>query len=274
MTGENQIKAESPYIPETGIQYPANPHDYLLHPKHLREISIDENYPFLDTSLKSRLHSKVIYAIIFFVVFWLNPLRYGLKIIGKGNIRKNKKLFRNGAITIGNHVYRWDFLAILQAVKFRRLWFPARAENLAGSDAGIIRAAGGIPVPEGTAAMRKFNEAFDELHRQKKWIHFFPEASRWDFYVPIRPFQKGAFFMAYKYNIPIIPFAFSYRKPTGIYKWLKVKHPLVTLHVGEPVIPDQKIPRKDCMKKMLEETHAQIVQMAGIQGNPWPASDA
>lgn len=273
MNGENHTKTEGPYIPDMGIQYPDNPHDYLLHPKHLREVVIDESYPFLDKSLKSRIYNKVIYAIIFFVVFWLNPLRYGLKIVGKGNIRKNKKLFKDGAITVGNHIYRWDFLAILQAVKFRRLWFPARTENLAGSDANIIRGAGGIPVPSGIAATKKFNEAFDELHRKKKWIHFFPEGSRWDFYAPIRPFQKGAFSMAYKYSLPIIPFAFSYRRPTGIYKWLKVKHPLITLHVGTPVIPDPRLSRKDSMKKMLVETHAQMVQMAGLKDNPWKPCD-
>lgn len=268
------VKTDGVYVPDTGIQYPENPHEFLLKPKHLRDVVVDEKYPFLDKSVKARLYNKVIYSIIFFVVFWLNPLRYGLKIVGKENIRKNKNLFKNGAITIGNHVYRWDFLSILQAVKFRRLWFPARAENLAGSDANIIRGAGGIPIPSGSSAMRKFNEAFDELHKKKKWIHFFPEGSRWDYYVPIRPFHKGAFAMAHKYNIPIIPFAFSFREPSGIYKYLKVKHPLITLHVGAPIIPSAKLPRKECIQKMLDEAHAQIVQMAGIQENPWPASDA
>lgn len=273
MNVEDKIKAEAPYIPETGIRYPDNPHDFLLHPKHLREVTVDEKFPFLDKSLKARLYSKLIYTIIFFVVFWLNPLRYGLKIVGKENISKNRKLFKNGAITIGNHVYRWDFLSILQAVKFRRLWFPARAENLAGSDANIIRGAGGIPIPSGSTAMRKFNEAFDELHEKKKWLHFFPEGSRWDFYAPIRPFHKGAFAMAQKYNIPIIPFAFSYREPTGFYKWFKVKHPLITLHVGTPIVPNSELSRKESILQMLKDAHAQIVQMAGIRENPWPASD-
>lgn len=273
MNGKNEITSENTYIPDTGIQYPQDPHEFLLHPKHLRDVVVDENYPFLDKSLKARLYSRVIYTIIFFVVFWLNPLRYGLKIVGKENLRKNRKLFRNGAITVGNHVYRWDFLSILQAVKFRRLWFPARTENLAGSDANIIRGAGGIPIPRGTAAMRKFNEAFDELHSQKKWLHFFPEGSRWDFYAPIRPFHKGAFAMAQKYNIPIIPFAFSYRKPSGIYKWMKVKHPLITLHVGTPILPSTELSRKESIQQMLGETHAQIVRMAGIKQNPWPATN-
>ena len=70
-------------------------------------------------------------------------------------------------MTVSNHVYRWDFLACLQAVKFRRMWFPARAINLSGSDGKLIKGAGGIPIPESISGMRGFNNAFDTLNSGK-----------------------------------------------------------------------------------------------------------
>lgn len=259
------------YVPVTGIEYPEQPDQPILFPKKLREVVLDEHYPYLDKSFLARVRHIAIYLGIFVLVFPVQKIRYGLKIVGRENIRKNKRLFRNGAMTVCNHVYRWDFLAVVQAVKWRRLWFPARPDNLAGSDAGLIRGAGGIPIPEGLAAGRKFNQAFDELHSRKKWLHVFPESCRWDFYQPIRPFKKGAFTMAIRYQIPVLPLVITYREATGIRRLLGTKHPLITIHVGEPLVPAPELSRKEATSWLLKESHAQMCAMAGIKKNCWPA---
>jgi len=266
------IVQDGTYIPDTGIKYPEKPDDFILNPKIIYPVELDDNYPFMDNSFKSRLLKFGIYTGIFLLVFPVQKIRYGLKIVGKENIRKNRKYFKNGAVTVCNHVYRWDFLAVLQAVKYRRIWFPCRDVNVMTSDKNMIRGAGGIPIPSSLSAMRKFNAVFDELHSKKKWIHVFPETSRWEFYEPIRPFKLGGFKMAYKYQIPVIPFVISYREPKGIYKLLKVNHPLITLNVGTPVFPakQENEDRNDVCLRMRKETHEQMVKMAGIKQNYWP----
>jgi 1-acyl-sn-glycerol-3-phosphate acyltransferase len=224
----------------------------------------------LDKSFKFKLQSLLLYAAIFTLVFFIQPFRFGLKIEGKKNLRKYKHLFKNGAMTVSNHILRWDFLCVLQALKYRRLYFPLWAENLTGKDRNLVRWAGGIPVPESIHAIRCFNGAFDELCGKKQWIHAFPESSRWDYYQPIRPFKKGVFTIAYKHNLPILPMAFSYRKPTGIYRLFK-KTPLVTLRIGEPILPDTEKPRKEAVNLLRRQTHEKIVELAGLTDNPWPA---
>lgn len=262
------------YIPETNFTYPENPSEPLFNPKIIRNIDIENNFPFLDKSFKGRIRNFLIYTGIFLLVFPLNKIRYGLKVTGKKNLRKNRKHFKNGAITVANHVYRWDYLAVLYAVKFRRMWFPARAANIQGSDSNFILGAGGIPIPETLGAARHFNEAFDTLHKKKKWIHIFPESCRWEFYEPIRPFFKGSFKMAYRYKVPVIPMVFSYREPKGIYKLFKVKHPLITLSIGNPIFQDSKeyegLSKNEIIEKMCLDTHQQMVEMAGIEQNCWP----
>ncbi|MBQ0040385.1 MAG: 1-acyl-sn-glycerol-3-phosphate acyltransferase [Treponema sp.] len=261
------------YVPETGITYPELPDTPLLNPKIVYDIDFEDNYPFLDRSFYGRLNNFIIYTGIFCLVFPLHKLRYGLKIKGKENIKKNMKLFKNGAMTVSNHVYGWDFLAVAQAVKYRRLWFPVRALQVKTKQKFMIRGAGGLPIPEKPAALRRFNLAFDKLHEEKKWIHIFPESCRWDFYQPIRPFRKGAFKMAYRYDIPVIPMAISYRKPDGIHKILGTKHPLITLTVGTPIVPGeiQGESRNEICDIMRKNAHQQIVAMAGIEKNMWPA---
>lgn len=271
MTKEHMVK-DGIYIPETSITYPENPYDFIVPAKKIYDIKIDENYPFIDNSLKGRLLRLKIYTGAFLFAFPANLFRYGLKINGKKNLRAARKLIKKGALTISNHVYRWDFLAILYACRYHRMWVPVRTEHVQGSEAGMIRGIGGIPLAETLAGGRKFNDAFEKLHAKGERIHFFPEGSRWDFYQPIRPFKKGVFTLAKRWNVPVIPMAFSYRKPTGIFKLFAKNHPLVTLNIGTAVYPDSELSKKEACDKMRQEAHKQMTELAGIIQNRWPAS--
>jgi 1-acyl-sn-glycerol-3-phosphate acyltransferase len=270
-----KTKLSAPYVPpseQLGIKYPEQVDEHMeLLPK-IYDTVFDENYPYLDKAFKFKLWSGFIYFGIWTLVFLVSPIRFCLRIEGRNILRKHRKLFKNGAMTVANHVLRWDFLCVLQAIRYRRLYFPALASNINTADRGVIRAVGGIPVPTDIHAMKSFNEAFDELHQQKKWIHAFPEASSWDFYQPIRPFKKGVFTMAYRYNLPVIPLAFSYRPPTGIYKFFKKGTPLITLRIGEPLLPDTSLPRKEAVTILREQCHKRVIELAGIpEGtNPYP----
>jgi len=155
------------------------------------------------------------------------------------------------------------------------MYFPAWKEHLKGSDSGFIRYAGGIPIPEDIKTMKCFNNAFDEIHKKKIWIHAFPESCRFDYFQPIRPFKKGVFTMAYRYNLPVIPMAFSYRKPafpvTFINIFRKQKLPMITLRIGEPILLDANLSRKEAVIKLRKDCHDAVVQLAGITENKFPA---
>jgi 1-acyl-sn-glycerol-3-phosphate acyltransferase len=260
--------------PELGIDYPDLPDQHMGDAVKDASLVVDENYPYLDKSLSFRLRSALIYFGIFALVFWVSPLRYGLKIEGRNILKKFKKELANGAMTVCNHVLRWDFLMVLQAVRWRRLYFPAWQTNLGGKDRNFIRLTGGIPVPESISGMRAFTSAFDELHAAKKWIHVFPESANWPYFRPIRPFKKGMFSMAVKYKLPVLPLAISYREPHGIYRLFKRRdgklYPNCTIRLGEPVFPDASLSRRDAVNLLRRQTHESIVRLAGIKANPYP----
>ena len=138
-----------------------------------------------------------------------------------------------------------------------------------------MRIVGGIPIPDqeaGLSAMKAFNAAFDEYNKLGYWFHIFPEAKRWDWYKPLRPFQKGAFTMAYKYNKPIIPFAVTYRERTGIWRLFGPKdEPCTQVIIGAPIYPDTTKPRAQEVERLLNETHQTICRLAGITHNSWPS---
>lgn len=269
---ENKEKTDKPpYIPETGTVWPEKPDEPLIAEPPVRHINLDADYTYLDTSLKARLKTLGMYFLVHIIAFPANSLRYGLKVKGRKNVFKNRKLLANGAITIANHVYRWDFISVVQAFPFRVFHYPARKNGFESKDWPLLQYTGGIPLAETIGGMKKFNLAFNSLHEQKKWIHIFPESCRWDFYQPIRPFKRGAFEFAYRYGVPVIPMAFSYRKPGKLRTLLHMKAPLITLNIGEPIMPDTSLSRKESSAKLRKQCFDKMVELAGITDNKWPA---
>ena len=269
--------AEGVYVPNVGIKYPEdNPYEQLVQPKFTSHFVADENYPFIDDSFKSRFNNIVLVTLIVRLLMRIMlRVKMGLRYKGREILKKYKKELSGGAITIANHCFRLDCPCVLLTAKVPyNVKIPMFAPNFGTKDGFFMKTVGGIPIPEaeaGMVALKKFNEAFDEFHRRGYWIHIFPEAKRWDFYKPLRPFQKGAFTMAYKYDMPLLPCVITFRERTGIYKLFGPKElPLLQVEIGEPIFPDKTQPRAQEVTRLLETAHKQMEQMAGITHNPWP----
>lgn len=258
------------YIPLDHMAYGEDdPHAHLLPVDQLYDTEVGHDYPYIDHSFHYKLWNFLYYLQSRTLINFLQYFRYGFRLRGKENIKKNKELFKNGAMTVCNHTFRWDMSGIFTAIGWRQLRFPIWRDQLMGKDARRMHTMGGIPVPESVADMRKFYGALDYYHKEGYWLHFFAEESRWEFYTPIRPFKKGAFVFAKRLNIPIIPMAYSYRERKGILKWFG-KEACVTLNVGEPILPDPNITDKaEQIDDMRRRCHESMVRLAGITNNPW-----
>ena len=274
--GEFKVK-EGVYIPDIGIDYPKDdPYRRLVHvaveDSSKGKYQFDENYPYLDKSLIYKLSDIAGFFIKWFLVALHNRFHFGFQVEGKENLRKHKEQLRDGAMCVCNHVYLFDAFGVNAACQpFRQVRIPMYAKHFNGGGSWILRHAGGIPIPETREGIHKFNEAFDEFARRKMWFIIFPEAVRWNYYVPIRPFRRGAFSMAYKYNRPIVPFVYTFRERRGLYRLFGQKStPCVTLHVGEPIWFDKSANRKEELDRVCREVHHAMERMAGIEVNPWP----
>lgn len=267
------ILREGEYLPDVGTVYPTDdPLTRLVPTKQVKELTFDASYPFLDESFAFKIKRNVGYFIVADVALrLLNHVKFGLKVEGREVLRKYRKEFKGGMISVSNHCYNFDGVAIYHALR-HRIWIPMLSDLITSSNGWLLRPFGGIPLPDGSlGAQKRFNEAFDTLHSKKAWIHIFAEARSWHYYKPLRPFQKGAFTMAYKYNVPILPISISYRERTGIYKLFGPKQiPLITVRLGEPIFPDTTQPRRAETDRLLKEAHARVCELGGIIQNPWP----
>ena len=279
---------EGTYVPPVTTKFPEDdPYVGLYQPVYDHDFpAIDADYPYFDHSLGKRSFMYWGYIFILRPLGMMLRLKYGLRwrIEGENkwyrttwHIRRWLKRFdlSHGAITVANHCYRHDCASVLTSIHASsRTRIPMFAPNFRTKDQFFLCAVGGVPSPapeEGLSAMKAFNAAFDEYDRLGYWFHIFPEAKRWDWYKPVRPFQKGAFTMAYKYNKPILPFAITYRPRTGIFRFLGPKdEPLTQVTIGEPIFPDKSQPRSIETERLRRVTHEAVCRLAGITNNTWP----
>lgn len=259
------------YRNEMGYNYPDISDQHMLQVKKKRKVIVDENYSFIDRSFSFRFKQFWLRLGITCLVFPLLRIAFGLKIHNKKILKQNKNLFKNGAITISNHVFMWDYLAILRVIWPKFPHFPAWKTNLEGSNASLIRLVGGIPIPtDSIKGMSVFTKVLDDELNKHHWLHFFPEGSMWYYYPDIRPLKPGVFHLAVKHNKPIIPMSFSFRKRRGIFRLFRNnKLPCVELHIGEPILPNLELDFHSAVLEMQKEAYHVMQGLAGIHpGDP------
>ena len=88
--------------------------------------------------------------------------------------------------------------------------------------------------------------SIDNLLKDGKTIHFYPEGSLWPYCNKIRHFKNGAFDFAVRNNVPIVPMVFKFKKSKAISNILKSK-PTITLEILEPIFPDTSLSKKEAI---------------------------
>ncbi len=241
----------------------------MLTLKSTREIKLDTNYEYLPRGFWFSVKRAVVAALLNTVVFPIMHLTHGLRIYGKENIKKHRIELKNGAITISNHVFMWDYLCVLKAIRPRISYFPAWKTNFESGFQPWMRIIGGIPIPEGDIhAMHKFKKALDDVVESGKWLHVFPEGSLWYFYPDIRPLKPAVFQYAVKYEKPLIPISMSFRPRKGFRK-LFGKGPFVDLHIAEPMYADKSLPPREAAHELRARAYHVMQVMNGIKpGDP------
>ena len=257
------------YREDLGYKYPERSDHHMIDVKHLRDTNFDENYLYYDKRPWTKFKRGVLWVLLNTVVFLVATIRHGLRIHNRKILKKHKELLKNGAITICNHVFMWDYLCVLKAIRPKMQRLIAWKTNFEGPNGPLIKWVGGIPVPtDNFRAMSKFKKAIDQVLEDGEWLHVFPEGSMWFYYPDIRPLKPAVFKFAVNHNKPIIPMAISFRKRKGIMR-LFSKNPLADLHIGEPLIPDLTLEKNEAINKLHKEAYKVMQELVGIkEGDP------
>lgn len=208
-------------------------------------IKVDGDYVFVNKKLSFRILSRFTRGLMLTFAPLVDKLLFGCKIVGRENFDAVKD---TGCFSVSNHVNYLDNLMMRQAIGLRKKFYLTVGDfNSKSGFAGVMLRSGGvIPLPPENclSAMRNLNAAFKELLDEKRIIHFYPEQAMWMNFRKPRPFKKGSFHYAAKYNVPVVPMFFCYSDPTGIRKLFGASYK-VTLFVMPPLFPDQSLSQKE-----------------------------
>ena len=254
------------FDPQTNrFPYPEDTDKHYLEVKKNFGLVFDENYQYVN--LDKRFMRKRWWMRLFItaIVFPVVRIRLGLKIKGKKNLKKHKDVISKGVISCSNHVHLWDYLMLMIAIRPIKPYVLVWAPNINGEMGKMMRLVGGIPIPENNikGTLRCLNDV-GEMLNNGGWLQIYPEGSMWEYYRPIRPFKRGAAHFACKFDKPIIPFAYTYRKPGFIRGKIFRQFATFTLHVGEPIFPNKNLSGAEQEIDLTIRMHKAISEMAGI----------
>lgn len=225
----------------------------------------DKDYPYIDKSKGFKFKQWWVRFLLYLIVFPFSYVRMGLKIRGKKNLRKYKKILKNGALSVSNHVNMWDYIAVMNAIKPRKPYVIVWDKNVTGKDGPLVRLVGGIPIPENDpqATLAYLGTIKNHLNRGG-WLHIYPEGSMWEYYRYIRPFKKGVAHLARMSNKPVVPMAFSYRRASWIRRRLFKQPGKFNLCIGEPLFLDPSLDGPAQEIDLMKRLHAAVCSLAGL----------
>jgi 1-acyl-sn-glycerol-3-phosphate acyltransferase len=225
----------------------------------------NKDYPYVETSKWHKFKSfwfKIFFNVI---VIPVSNTRLGLRVKGRKNLKAHRETIKNGIISCCNHVHYWDFLGIYYGVRHYQPNFLVWDKNINGGFGPCMRLLGGIPIPEhDLGGQKRFTKEVRGLLSDKQWLHIYSEGSMWEYYRPIRPFKRGLAVYAIKCDKPILPMAFTYRRPNWVRRTIFRQIAVFTLNIGEPIYRNKDLPYDEQERDLITRAHEAVCRLAGF----------
>jgi len=183
-----------------------------------------------------------------------NYIFFGIRIEGREHLKRRSK---QGCILISNHSLYLDPAVIIHTLIPNRAYYFALKSHFSNPvGGGILRLMGGIPIP-GMTGMRRAERTASEALNRGHHVHFFPEGEMKHLNQAVAPFQNGAFFMALRLNVPIIPVTLVHRPRTLFGKQISKHFIKVRCVVGEPLelLRDEGEKVRDAADRYARQAH-------------------
>lgn len=196
--------------------------------------------------------------------FFEKMIKEGAVVIDGMEGGENLRLLKDtGAVITCNHFGIPDnyilYHCIQNSLKKKRLYKVIREGNYTGFGGlfgFLFRNCNTLPLSSNRRTMVNFMSAADTLLRRGEAVLIYPEQGMWWNYRKPRPFKIGAFKIAVRAGVPVLPTFVTMKDDET--KLDEHNYPLqhYTLHVMPPVYPDKTLSEKQAAEKMKEDTFA------------------
>lgn len=198
--------------------------------------------------------------------------RYFLGLIKKGALiidgiegEEHLQVLKKGAIITCNHFSVCDHYIVYHCIRRylpRKYLYKVIREgnytNFPGLFGFLMRYCNTLPLSSNRRTMMNMLSACDTLLKRGESILVYPEQVMWRNYRKPRPYKVGAFRMAYKSGVPVLPTFITMTDDPE--KKDENGKPLQRhiLHVMPPVYPDLELGEKVGAERMMHETFEQV----------------
>ena len=196
--------------------------------------------------------------------FFEKMIKEGAVVIDGMEGGENLRLLKDtGAVITCNHFGIPDnyilYHCIQNSLKKKRLYKVIREGNYTGFSGlfgFLFRNCNTLPLSSNRRTMVNFMSAADTLLRRGEAVLIYPEQGMWWNYRKPRPFKIGAFKIAARAGVPVVPTFVTMKDDET--KLDEHNYPLqhYTLHVMPPVYLDKTLSEKQAAEKMKEDTFA------------------
>ena len=186
---------------------------------------------------------------------------FGLRIKGKKNLRSVKG---KGAVVVCNHVHNFDCTFVGLSLLPRRAVFTSLAYLFRLPVVGpLIRVMGSVPVPAELSGMRRFLSELSDAARKGRLICIYPEGMIEPYCDHLREFHEGAFAVAVRGDVPVIPMVLTERPQRGI--WCLKRRPCFNMEIGMPLYPAGEGSMRDRTRELAGRTRSVMECMQNKQ---------
>lgn len=155
----------------------------------------------ISTYGSSFIPAKVMFHFILALVLLVNRLIFHLRIEGRQQLQRVPS-----GLLVSNHALVLDPGIIAQVLRPQRTYFTMLEQTACIPLLGtFVRMLGAIPIPTRAAAMRSLERTIRMNLQDLPFVHVFPEGECYLWNQEIEEFQPGAFFLACRLRLPVVP---------------------------------------------------------------------
>lgn len=214
--------------------------------------------------LCKKLSSKIARRVANFVAdrYFLKLIKKDILVIDGVYGEENLTALQQGAIVTCNHFSPFDnyvvFHCIRKALPRKYLYKVIREgnyTNFPGLYGFFFRHCDTLPLSSNRRTMINFMSSVNTLLKRGESILVYPEQAMWWNYKKPRPFKVGAFKMAYRAGVPVLP---TFITMTDDERLDGDGYPIQrhSLHIMPAVYPDPTLGEKAGAEKMMNEAFA------------------
>lgn len=216
---------------------------------------------YLNEKLSSRLKTR--FANIIGERFLDQILKTQKLLIKEIKGIENLKELKSGAIITCNHFNPFDSFAIEYAFRKsglaqeKRLYKVIREgnyTNFPGLYGFFFRNCDTLPLSSSNQTMMEFLRAADKILNAGDMILIYPEQSLWWNYKKPKPLKPGAFRIASRNNVPVLPI-FITMEDSNIIGEDGFAIQEYTINIGKPIFPENGLSEKENTKIMKEKNY-------------------